>query len=206
MTYVLKHYQTQSLAALRQYLSACAQANANPANVFAQMTGVPTYHARFGEQVPCVCLRVPTGGGKTLMAAHSVSIAGRALLHTDAPVALWLTPSDTIRKQTLEAFQDPRHPYRLALSAQFGDNVRVCDLESLQTVGPHDVGHSAIVVITTIQSLSVRKTTDRNVYSFFEALSPHFESLSPQARQGLEVVTLEDLANQPYLTPADAGG
>lgn len=206
MTFALKQYQSQSLDKLRQYLLACSPytARTTPAQAFAQWNAKP-YQPRFGDAVPCVCLRVPTGGGKTLMAAHAVAIAGQTLLHTDAPVALWLTPSDTIRRQTIEAFQDPRHPYRLALTEHFGDRVRVCDLDSLQTVGPHDVGQSAIVVISTIQSLSVRKTSDRNVYSFFEALSPHFEKLAPNATQGLERVSEADLQKQPYLTAADVG-
>jgi type III restriction enzyme len=213
MTLALKTYQTQSLDTLRAFLLACR--SANPATAFAAhgavanhwsgKPAVPAYSARFGEAVPCVCLRVPTGGGKTLMAAHAVAIAGQALLHSATPVALWLTPSDTIRRQTLEAFSDARHPYRQALAQHFGDRVRVCDLDSLQTIGPHDVGHAAIVVISTIQSLSVRKTADRTVYSFFEALSPHFAALPPGAHAALERVSEEDLDKQPFLTAADVG-
>jgi type III restriction enzyme len=213
MTLVLKNYQVQSLDTLRAFLLACR--SASPAAAFAahgastrQWSGspaAPAYSARFGADVPCVCLRVPTGGGKTLMAAHAVAIAGQALLHSDTPVALWLTPSDTIRRQTLEAFSDARHPYRQALAQHFGDRVRVCDLDSLQTIGPHDVGHAAIVVISTIQALSVRKTADRTVYSFFEALSPHFAALSPGAQPALERVSLADLEHQPFLTSADVG-
>lgn len=210
MTFALKHYQQQSLNQLQAYLQACW--HMPPPQAFAEVRAsldpdapIPAYTARFGPDVPCVCLRVPTGGGKTLMAAHAVALAGRALLHSEAPVALWLTPSDAIRTQTMEAFANAQHPYRQALAMHFGDRVRVCDLDSLQAIGPHDVGHSAIVVVTTIQSLSVRKTTDRHVYSFFEALSPHFAALPPQATQGLECVTEEDLANQPYLTQQDMG-
>lgn len=213
MSFVLKQYQKNSLQQLQSYLQACH--TLSPDAAFAkvrseQNSSMPNaapaiYNARFGESVPCVCLRVPTGGGKTLMAAHAVAIAGRDFLHTDAPVALWLTPSDTIRTQTVEAFNDARHPYRLALTEHFGDRVRVCDLDSLQTIRPHDVGHSAIVVITTIQSLSVRKTTDRTVYSFFEALSQHFEGLNGHTAAGLERVSTADLERQPYLTSKDVG-
>ena len=213
MTLVLKNYQVQSLDALRDFLLACR--SASPAAAFAahgasarQLSGSPTapaYSASFGADVPCVCLRVPTGGGKTLMAAHAVAIAGQALLHSDTPVALWLTPSDTIRRQTLEAFSDARHPYRQALAQHFGDRVRVCDLDSLQTIGPHDVGHAAIVVISTIQALSVRKTAARTVYSFFEALSPHFAALPPGAQPALERVSEADLEQQPFLTSPDVG-
>jgi len=210
MTFALKQYQQQSLAKLETYLQACL--SMTPPEAFAHAITehepeaiIPTYTSRFGSQVPCVCLRVPTGGGKTLMAAHSVALAGRSLMHSQAPVALWLTPSDTIRKQTLEAFTNAQHPYRQALTTHFGDRVRICDLDSLQTIGPHDVGHSAILVVTTIQSLSVRKTTDRNVYSFFEALSPHFALLPTPVPQGLECVSAEDLTHQPYLNSQDVG-
>lgn len=210
MTLALKHYQQQSLNQLQAYLQACLQMP--PSQAFAEVRAsldpnapIPGYTARFGPGVPCVCLRIPTGGGKTLMGAHAVALAGRTLMHTEAPVALWLTPSDSIRTQTLEALANAQHPYRQALATHFGDRVRVCDLDSLQSIGPHDVGHSAIVVVTTIQSLSVRKTTDRNVYSFFEALSPHFASLPDPATQGLARVTAEDLASQPYLTSQDIG-
>lgn len=210
MSFELKKYQEQSLLHLQRYLQACDTSLPDVAfkllrSELETNTSSSSYNHRFGEKVPCVCLRVPTGGGKTLMAAHAVSIAGRALLHTDSPVALWLTPSDTIRTQTLEAFSDARHPYRQALTQHFGDRIRICDLDSLQTIGPHDVGQSAILVITTIQSLSVRKTADRTVYSFFEALSPHFENLQNIDFDGLERVTVDDLAQQPYLTKQDVG-
>ncbi|GAA4033767.1 hypothetical protein GCM10022212_36170 [Actimicrobium antarcticum] len=163
-----------------------------------------TYQALFGN-VPCVCLRVPTGGGKTIMAAHAVAMAGKAVLDSDAPIALWLTPSDTIRSQTLEALANARHPYRQALAHHFGDRVQVCDLESLQAISPHDVGKAAIVIVATIQSFNVTDTAKRNVYSFFEELAPHFDNLPPQLSNGLEKVTEADLQTQPYLTAKDVG-
>ena len=59
--------------------------------------------------VPCVCMRIPTGGGKTLLAAHAVGTIGDKLLGTDRPVCLWITPSTTIRDQTLRGLQKPPH-------------------------------------------------------------------------------------------------
>ncbi len=110
------------------------------------------YHALAFGEVPCVCLRIPTGGGKTLLAAHAIAQAGKALNDTDSPVALWLTPADAIRSQTIEALNNSRHPYRQALEGYFKQRVRVCDLEQLATVNPLDVGQQAIVIVTTIQS------------------------------------------------------
>ncbi|MCX8517897.1 MAG: hypothetical protein ORN29_07535, partial [Rhodoferax sp.] len=123
---------------------------------------------------------------------------GKAVLDSDAPVALWLTPSDTIRTQTLEALSNARHPYRQALTHYFGDRLQVCDRESLQTISPHDVGQAAIVVVATIQSFNVTDTAKRNVYAFFEELAPHFDHLPPLLGAGLETVSEADLQSQPY--------
>ncbi|MCX8518058.1 MAG: restriction endonuclease subunit R, partial [Rhodoferax sp.] len=106
----LKTYQQSALTVLTQFLTDTRSQpvpSAYAATLAGQNRMGETYQALFGE-VPCVCLRVPTGGGKTLMAAHALALAGKAVLDSDAPVALWLTPSDTIRTQTLEALSNAR--------------------------------------------------------------------------------------------------
>src|SRR5271165_3168768 len=45
---------------------------------------------------PYVCLRLPTGGGKTLLSAYSVSVARENWIERDYPLVLWLTPTNTI--------------------------------------------------------------------------------------------------------------
>ena len=203
----LKTYQQSALNALTDLLTATRSqsvADAYGAALTAQNRSGEHYQPLFGD-VPCVCLRVPTGGGKTIMAAHAVALAGKAVLDSDAPIALWLTPSDTIRSQTLEALSNARHPYRQALAHYFGDRVQVCDLESLQTISPHDVGKAAIVIVATIQSFNVTDTAKRNVYSFFEELAPHFDNLPINLSAGLETVSETDLLSQPYLTAKDVG-
>lgn len=203
----LKTYQQNALTALTDFLTAARSqpvGGAYGAALAAQSRVEETYQPLFGD-VPCVCLRVPTGGGKTIMAAHAVALAGKTVLDSDAPITLWLTPSDTIRTQTLEALANVRHPYRQALAYYFGDRVQVCDLESLQTISPHDVGKAAIVIVATIQSFNVTDTAKRNVYSFFEELAPHFDNLPPKLSAGLEKVSEADLLSQPYLTAKDVG-
>ena len=154
----LKTYQQSALEVLTQFLTDTRSkpvADVYTAILSGQNRTGETYQPLFGD-VPCVCLRVPTGGGKTIMASHAVAIASKAVLDSDAPIALWLTPSDTIRTQTLEALANARHPYRQALAHYFGDRVRVCDLESLQTISPHDVGKAAIVIVATMRAATAR--------------------------------------------------
>lgn len=202
----LKKYQQDVLAALRTFLNRCRDVPIHQAyhEGLAEQKRTELYHDLF-PGVPCVCLRVPTGGGKTILAAHSVSLVGKAVQDSDAPIALWMTPSDTIRTQTLEALSNAQHPYRQALAHYFGDRIQVCDLASLQTISPQDVGKACIVIVTTIQSLNVSDTSTRNVYSFFEELSEHFNDLPPALSEKLEKVTEADLEKQPFLTTKDIG-
>jgi len=85
--------------------------------------------------LPYVCLRLPTGGGKTFVAAHSISVAAKELLHTDEPLVLWLVPSNAILQQTLKALRDRKHPYRQALETA-GGNVSVMDTSEALAVQP----------------------------------------------------------------------
>lgn len=205
--FTLKSYQKNALSCLEEFLVNCRYLSHQEAfNKALLEQGRPsqTYNQIF-KKAPSACLRVPTGGGKTVMAAHSVALAGKAILDSDTPTVLWLTPSDTIRSQTLEALSNSQHPYRQALAEKFGDRVRVCDLDSLQTINPQDMGQACVVVVATIQSFNVTNTSQRNVYSFFEELAPHFSSLPPNLTSDLEKVSPEDLLTQSYLTNKDLG-
>ena len=114
-TLALKSYQQAALDSLAAFARAAQQKG--PVMAFGELVGRPYNPDPFGE-VPCVCLRIPTGGGKTLMAAHAVRVLALEWRATDAPVTVWLVPSDTIRSQTLKALQTTGHPYREALEAR----------------------------------------------------------------------------------------
>jgi type III restriction enzyme len=196
-TLELKHYQTQALGALERYLRRAALLGAGGA--FAECTGYGYNAEPFGE-LPCVCLRIPTGGGKTLLAAHAVSLLAREWPgRHPQPLALWLVPTDTIRSQTLKALATPGHPFHTALAQACGDDVVVCDLEALAQLSPQDFEQRAVVVVATIQSFRVEDTDQRNVYAFSEAFEPHFRSVPAAAVQALHglpdaLVTPEDVA------------
>ncbi|WP_309678918.1 DEAD/DEAH box helicase family protein [Polaromonas sp.] len=193
----LKSYQQAALDALRAFARA-AQLK-GPALAFGEQVGRPYNPDPFGE-VPCICLRIPTGGGKTLMAAHAVNVLAEEWRATDAPVAVWLVPSDTIRSQTLKALQTTGHPYREALEASYGAGVRVCVLEDLANIAPPDWGQRAVVVVATIQSFRIDDTDKRNVYSFSESFERHFKGAGDdrlRVLQGLpdSLVTAEEAEN-----------
>ena len=167
----LKDYQQKALAALEHFLKRVRVAGIETAwrecaPVVTPSGGqLPYRKDAFGDDIPCVCLRLPTGGGKTLLAAHIVARIGKAFRDTDAPVVLWLTPSDTIRTQTAAALNTAGHPYRQALERDLPQPARVLELDQLATVNPYEVGRQAIVLVATIQAFRVqdKKKAQRNV-------------------------------------------
>ena len=96
----LKNYQKQALAVLEDFLVAARSQSVESAFEQAltqqKQKTVPYRHYAF-EEIPYVCLRLPTGGGKTVLASHSVKVAKQAYLEQDYPVVLWLVPTNTIR-------------------------------------------------------------------------------------------------------------
>lgn len=203
----LKSYQSAALSALSSFLHDAT--NVGAASAFLQQAGVPYQTEPFGD-IPCVCLRIPTGGGKTLLASHAIVQMARAWQANDAPVAVWLVPSDAIRSQTLNALQTPGHPYRTALEEAYGQRLQVCDLERISTLAPTDWGRHTIVVVATIQSFRVEQTDTRNVYAFSEAFERHFKSLPAEKLAQLSavpdaVVKAEDVTNSNSILKAYVG-
>ncbi len=112
----LKQYQSDTLSILRRFFEEARMAG--PKNAYESITQEPDQAMRLGGyagayvplrelfDVPYVCLRLPTGGGKTILAAHAVSVARNAWIEKDYPVVLWLVPTNTIRQQTVEALKE----------------------------------------------------------------------------------------------------
>jgi len=188
----LKNFQRAALDTLAAYLER-ARMSGDDAQAFAQVLRQrepdktpPPYRTITGlPGVPNVCLRLPTGAGKTLLAAHTVAVAGRHFLERDFPVVLWLVPTNTIRVQTAEALKKPSHPYRAALDDAFDGRVSVFDISEIAQIRPQDLTDRVAVIVTTIQTLRVSNTEGRRAYAHSENFEPHFAHI-PASTPGLE--------------------
>lgn len=191
----LKQYQADTLATLRRFLEEARIGG--PKHAYEAITKEPEQVKRLGRyggnytplaelpDTPYVCLRLPTGGGKTILGAHAIGVARDAWVEKDYPLVLWLVPSNIIRNQTVEALKNPRHAYRRALDEAFAGRVRVFDIGDFTSLRPHDIRDNLCVVVATIQTLRVSNTEGRKVYANHEEMEPHFSGLSPSA-PGLE--------------------
>ncbi|MBA4390277.1 MAG: restriction endonuclease subunit R [Syntrophus sp. (in: bacteria)] len=187
--YELKEYQKRTLGALRAYLEMAR--TEGPAAAFdaiarADNPRLPKYKTVNGfDDIPYVCLRLPTGGGKTLLASHSIEIAARCWLEQDYPVVLWLVPTNTIRNQTLEALKHPGHYYRQAIDNAFDGRVSVFDINDVNQIRPQDLTAKVCVIVGTLATLRIDKTEGRRVYDYNENFEAHFAHV-PDNEPGLE--------------------
>jgi type III restriction enzyme len=138
-----------------------------------------------GNDVPNVCLKIPTGGGKTLLAANAVSrIMGR-YLQRNYGFVLWIVPNEAIYSQTKKQLTNREHPYRQILDRAAAGRVKI--LEKNDPLNRMDVESHLCVMLLMLQSANretketLRLFRDRgNVHGFFPAADDvlaHFELL-----------------------------
>lgn len=184
-----KTYQQQVLDSVQAYFQACHELP-SPSIAFTATTerlwgrGNP-YNPLpgFPPDMPFFCLRVPTGGGKTWLAAKSVALANTHLLRSAHSVILWLVPSKPIREQTLRALRNRQHPYHAALRE--AGPLTVLDLDEAKSVTRATLDTSTTIIVATRQAFQVEEEESRKVYQSSGALMHHFDALSPGQRAGL---------------------
>jgi type III restriction enzyme len=181
----LKDYQERVLESLGDFFRCTAQTK-TPEVAFREVTRrfgeaapyFPVSAAGLGPDMPYVCLRVPTGGGKTLLACYAAGLAQRQFMRAERAVVLWLVPSNTILDQTADALRDPRHPYRRALELACGA-VEVMTIDEALRLSRAAVDGHTVVIVSTIQSFRVEDTTGRRVYDQNGAFSEHVMNVPP---------------------------
>lgn len=131
----LKAYQRRVIGDLTRYLE-LLDVSERPSEAFRALwdeqcaPSLGEYH-KIIEGVPCVCLKVPTGGGKTFIAAASVRPIFDHFADIRRRAVVWLVPSESILTQTLRDLKDPEHQYRQRLAADFSGRVEVYGKQEL---------------------------------------------------------------------------
>ncbi len=166
----LKDYQTRTLDELRQYLEALKAAQGEyervraisvdaamfihpPEMAWQKATGRMNYHKRFNglkEPIADIYYKVPTGGGKTLLACHSIDLIQRILFARQTGMVLWVMPSTEIYRQTARALKNRRHPYRQMLDIATANRVRI--VEKDERFRPTDVEQNLVIMLLMLPS------------------------------------------------------
>ncbi len=192
----LKEYQQTTLNRLREYLKALTterdkalKATALGINykwdeaAWETIDPKQTYHARrsaVGDAVPNVCLKIPTGGGKTLLAVRAIDLINMQYRMAQTGLVLWIVPTTQIYNQTLAALRDRGHPYRVQLNMATSDRTLVLEKQAVFT--PDDVKNNLVILLLMLPSANrqVKETLrifkDRGGFESFFAREDDYEA------------------------------
>lgn len=107
--------------------------------------------------IPNICLKVPTGGGKTLLASCTLERIQTDYLKRQAGFVLWVVPSDAIYRQTWKQLANREHPYRQILERASGGRVKL--LEKGDAFTMRDVEGQLCVMLLMLPS-AARKSKE----------------------------------------------
>lgn len=162
----LKDYQQTALSNIRRYLEHLAEMKKKADQVtdpdlafdFAQTAwkkaGLPPpYSPRkngLGQCLPTFCLKVPTGGGKTLLAVKSIDLVNMIYRKRRTGLVLWIVPTTQIYRQTIQSLKDKDHPYRQHLDLATGGRTLI--REKTERFTPQDVEQNLVVMMLMLPS------------------------------------------------------
>lgn len=166
----LKHYQEKVIKALKDYLGELSEFREKyqkalefdadmardynfPKRAWGKSTGSSIYHSKtnsLGEPLPDIYLKVPTGGGKTLLACHSIDLIQKSYLKKQTGLILWIVPSTQIYRQTISALKDREHPYRQILDISSG--ARTLIREKTEMFNRLDIEENLVVMMLMLPS------------------------------------------------------
>lgn len=169
----LKEYQQRALADIRGFfehlsdLRQKAEKVPDPDLMFDycarawEKAGIPRgYVPRkngLGQPLPAFCIKVPTGGGKTLMAVKTVDLANMIYRRSRTGLILWIVPTTQIYRQTIQQLKDRDHPYRQHLDLASGGRTLI--LEKSDGFSPVDIAENLVVLMLMLPSAN-RKTKE----------------------------------------------
>ena len=173
---ILKEYQKRALATVEEFLERLTEWRARAAAVLEQdpemdvdwvgRAWTKTAPSRaylprrngLGEPLPSFCLKIPTGGGKTLLATKVIDLVNTHYRRRQTGLVLWIVPTTQIYGQTLKALKDRDHPYRRQLDLASAGRTLV--LEKTGGFGPRDVAGNLCVLMLMLPSAN-RETKEQ---------------------------------------------
>ena len=87
--------------------------------------------------LPVFCLKIPTGGGKTLLAVKTIDLVQNIYRQRQTGLVVWIVPTLQIYRQTLLRLKDRDDPYRQHLDMVSAGRTLI--LEKADGFTPQDV-------------------------------------------------------------------
>jgi type III restriction enzyme len=144
-----------------------------------------------GDPYPRVVVKVPTGGGKTLLAVETIREYQNLFAKRKQGLVVWIVPSETIYSQTIKKLKDKGNALRQLLDQCSGGNTLI--LEKGQRLTEQDLKENLVVLFVMIQSIA--RTNGKEALKVFQD-SGGYESFFPaDNRYDLHKELIEKIPN-----------
>src|SRR3989344_4906393 len=179
----LKRYQEKAIEELKDYLKELNKFGAKHA--FISKVG-EKYNEEFFGNVPFVCIKIPTGGGKTLVACHSIKEIIDISLENklERGIIMWFVPSEAIKSQTLRKLNDKNDFHRRILDEYFDNKISILSNEEALRIRKQDIESNLCIIISSLDSFRKDKKL-QNKYKVYQEngeLISHFENLADDSK------------------------
>ncbi len=187
----LKNYQRRVVEEVESYLRAVARerdANVKHAALDAweglrQAQRLGQYRERkngLNEDLPTFCIKVPTGGGKTLLATQILGSIYRTILkdRNGAGLVLWVVPTSQIYRDTLKRLRDRNDMYRLMLEHAVSRRLEVWEKHEIARLSPARLRDCLNILI--VQLASTNRETKEQLKFFKDSGGNIVEHFPPE--------------------------
>jgi type III restriction enzyme len=216
----LKKYQIKVVNALKQFLQTARDTKTSfdiakqalPENMRHTLNWVHTafqtsgleYKDRcnngLGSSYPRMIIKVPTGGGKTLLAVEAVREYQNLFTQKRTGLVVWIVPSETIYSQTVQKIRDKGNPLRQLLDQCSGNRTIV--LEKGQRLTTNDIEENLVVLFIMIQSIS--RTNGKEALKVFQDSGGYDSFFPADNRYDLHEQLLKQVPNLDFISPLSA--
>ena len=212
----LKRYQERVVGELSHFFETCAEKKAEMAKILATVpeemrSKIPAnwvenafealelgYYDKpkngLSNYYPRSVVKVPTGGGKTLLAIEAIKEYQKRFAKKQHGLVVWIVPSETIYTQTIRQLKDKSHHLRQLIDQSSGGNTII--LEKGQKLTQNDIAENLVILFVMIQSVS--RANNKEALKVFQDSGGYEGFFPPDHRYDLHQKIIEQYPNVDY--------
>jgi len=182
----LKNYQERSIKEFEAYLDLTVKLSSTIGKsydvAFNTFKKPDTYKDILNNlDVPFVCIKIPTGGGKTIVAVYMVNSLYEKFFQNkrnSKGLVVWSVPSTAILSQTLSNLKDRNHWYRETLDKFFSNNVKIFNFKEALKIKKSDIVNNLCIFVTTFGAVRITNKDKRKAFQDNGDFLEHFQGIN----------------------------